>query len=210
MNVDQGWRSPPLPKEVIWLIVKQFVMLWVGKFFSDDGDECVVIHVTNVVVVDSWLGHPFMKWNFNIDSTLGPASTLKGLTWSSFLGTSSQLGVDGVPACSINVLWPKSRSANNLYERPKAFFRLLYSTIPVPVHKEIGQPVQVWIEKCGISTFGWVASRATIICYRRCQSQVLQHCCILWIMSWKLITIILTGKFKAISKHCEKAKSARK
>ena len=93
MNVHWGWRSPPLPKEIIWLIVKQFIMSQVGKFFSDNRDELAVIHITHMVVVDSWLGHPFVKWNSDSDSSLGPAGTLKGLTWSGFLSTSSQLVV---------------------------------------------------------------------------------------------------------------------
>ena len=170
MNVHWGWRSPPLPKEIIWLIVKQFIMSRVGKFFSDNGDELVVIHIAHMVVIDSWLGRPFVKWNSDSDSGLGPAGTLKGLTRSSFLSTSSQLCVDKVPAHSINVTWLKFRGTNNLYEVPEAFFGLLYSAIPVPVPKEIGRPVQVWIEKCGICR---VPSRVMIIHYRWHQSQVL-------------------------------------
>lgn len=165
MDVGLG-RSPPLPKEIIWLIVKQFIMLWVGKFFSDDGNEHVVIHVAHMVVVDSWLGCPFMKWNFDGDGSLGSAGTLKGFTWSSFFCTSSQLCIDEVPVHSINVIWPKFRGANDLYEIPEAFFRLLYSAIPVPVPKEKGLPVLVWIEKCKISTFGWVPNRVMTIHYR--------------------------------------------
>ena len=118
--------------------MKQFIVLQVGKFFSDDRDEHVVIHITHMVVVDSWLGCPFVKRNFDSDSSLGPAGTLKGLTRSIFLSTSSQLCVDEVPACSINITWPKFRVANNLYEIPEAFFGLLYSAIPVPVPKKIG------------------------------------------------------------------------
>ena len=170
MNVDRGWRSVTLPKKIIRLIVKQFIVLLVGKFFSDDRDEHAMMHVAHMVVIDSWLGRPFMKWNFDSNSGLGPAGTLKGLIWSSFLCTSSQLCIDGVPARSIDVFWPKFGGANYLYELSEAFFGLLHSIIPVPVSKEKGRPVRIWIEKWGISAFGQVPGRVTAIPHRRRQS----------------------------------------
>ena len=145
MNVDWGWGSHALPKEVIWLIVEQFVMSWVRKFFADDGDERVVIHVAHMVVVYSWFGSPFMKWNFDGDHGLGPASTLKGLIWPCFFHP--KLCIDEVPASAIDIFWLKFMGADNLYEILEAFFRLLNSAIPVPVPEEKGQSVWIWIEK---------------------------------------------------------------
>ena len=145
MNVDWGWGSHVLPKEVIWLIVEQFVVSWIRKFFADDGDECVVIHVTHMVVVYSWFGGPFMKQNFDGDRGLGPASTLKGLIWPCFFHP--KLCIDEVPASAIDIFWPKFTGDDNLYEILEAFFRLLNSTIPVPVPEEKGRSVRIWIEK---------------------------------------------------------------
>ena len=66
MNVDRGWGSPGLPNEIVWLVVKQFIMLWILEFFPDDRNKFVMMHVANVIIVDSWFGHLFMERYFHV------------------------------------------------------------------------------------------------------------------------------------------------
>ena len=90
INVDWCWGFPVLPKEIVQLVVKQFVLLWVGKLFLDDGNECAMIHIAYVVVIHSWPWHPFMKWHFYGDWVLVHPAPSKG--WSG--------PISSVPACS--------------------------------------------------------------------------------------------------------------
>ena len=136
MNVDWGWGSPVLSNKIIWLVVKQFVVLWILEFFLDDGDNFVMIHVTNVIIVDSWFGRPFMKRYFDGNCSLGPAGALKELFGAQFVCSSSQLCINGIPVCATDVFWSKFRGPNDLYKLLKTFLRLLDSAIPIPVTKE--------------------------------------------------------------------------
>ena len=61
--------------------MKQLVVLWVSKFLPDDRDECAMIHVAYMVIVNSWFGRPFVKWHFDGDCSLGPGSALESMIW---------------------------------------------------------------------------------------------------------------------------------
>jgi len=139
-----------LPQEIIWLIVKELVVLWIGKFFLDDGHKFAVIHVAHMIIVNSWFRRPFMKRHFDADCSLGPASTLKRFL-SCLFCTSSQLCVDEVPACTVNIVRSKFGGADNLDQLLKTSFGFLYSTVPIPVAKEKQRPVWIRIEKSMIS-----------------------------------------------------------
>ena len=184
--------------------MKELVVMEVRKLLPNDGDKCAMIHVTHMVVVDPWFGCPFMKWYFDGNCSLGPASAFKWLIWSHFL--SLQLCIDGVPVCATDILWLKFRGTNNLYELLESFFGLLYSAIPVPVSEEKRRYVRVWIETCDVSTVNLVLGRVINIHNGRSQSKVLQCRCDLWIVRQRLMTIIPTGKPKAIGKCCEEPK----
>ena len=146
MDIDRCWRSSTLPQEIIWLIVKELVVSWIGKFFSDDRHKFAVIHVTHMVIVNSWFGRPFMKRHFDTDCGLGPAGTFKRFL-SCLLCTSSQLSIDEVPARTVDIVRLKFRGADNLDQFLETFFGFLYSNVPIPAAKKKQRPVWIRMEK---------------------------------------------------------------